>query len=494
MEDQTTPRVFDSLWRYRWSSAGIVACIVAVSLAVALVVGGSSTVEARVVLQPPDESGLIGVDTSSEAAFSRYVNQRALLMTSDRVLSLAQEDLERHRPLRELRREVSARESDAGESIVLEVDGANTDEAMELAEAVIDAYRSVAGQELAERVDGALETLAERRQAVEESLPDGQAGSRVEANTSAAAETLSELDRQATELRLASDEIGDGVAFVQATQPEETTLVATLARDGGIGLVLGLIVATAVAWVRADRDRRLHDPSSFAALVDEPVLGEIERLGPEVAFTLTDPKQQPAKPYRLILASVQQAVPRGIVAVTGLPTSGSTTTSLQLAGAAARAGMRVLVIDAALRTRGLSAALLIDGPEHGGLTDLAAGLSDLRGVMRPVNLGYGMGYWAVPAGQFAEGAAEVFRASQLRTIGEQLRSGYDLVLIDCSAPDVEPESTPLLREADRVVVTVRYGTSDDELLRLRGQLEMIGASIAGYVFTFAAPVTRNGRR
>ncbi|SNR52056.1 Chromosome partitioning ATPase, Mrp family, contains Fe-S cluster [Haloechinothrix alba] len=494
MDDQSSPRVLDSLWRYRWSSAAIVLGCVLVSVLVALLVGSASTVQSRVVLNPPDETGLLGVDASSESAFSRYVNQQALLMTSDGVLGVAREELADRRSLRELRRVVTARESDTGESVVVEVEGASHEDAVRLADAVVAAYRELSGEQLEERVSAALETIAERRDAVEEALPDEVAGSRVEANTTAAAQTLSELDRQATEIRLAGNELGDGVAFVHAPDPGAETMPMTVPRDGAIGLALGVVLATAVAWVRADRDRRLTDQASVAAVVEGPVLGEIERRGPDDGRALLDPKLQPAKAYRLTLASVQQVVQRGVLTVTGLPDSGSTTTTMQLANAAARAGLRVLVVDAALRSRDLSATLRLDGIEHGGLTDVAAGLTDVREVVRPVNLGYGIGYWVIPAGHYAEGASEFFRAGQLRALAERLRSGYDMVLVDTSAPDVAPESTPLLREADGVVITVRHGSSTDELLRLRDQIQMIGGSIAGYVFTFANPSQRHGGR
>ncbi|WP_179956957.1 cell shape-determining protein [Amycolatopsis anabasis] len=483
MDEQPSPRILDALWRYRWSSLAIVLLVVVLSAAVALVIGGGTTATARVVLKTPDKAGVVGVDSTSESAFVRYVNQRALFVVSDRVLTSASASMGGAVPLDTLREQVTAKASENGESIVVTVTAGSLDQSLMTADAVTKAYQAESRADVQSSAQKTLDTLAARRK-------DAAA----EPNTSAAATTLSELDKQATQVRVAADQFGDGVSFVDKAVPDSAGAAASLLRDVAIGLAFGLLLAAAVAWVRADRDRRMRDSDDLSGATGEPVLAEIEVLtDPEVA-ALREVGSPPLWPYQFAASGLRTAVDRGVVVVTAsAPGDGSTTSTLQIATAAARSGARVLLVDASVRSHGLSDLLGLRYDPH-GLTSIAVGAMRADECTRVVDLGDRVYLWAIPAGQYQEATLDHFRSSLLQKSVAAMRTAYDLVLVDCASPSIAPEVTPIIRESDGVVVVVRRDRESRSVHRLREQIRLLGGSVIGYLFTFARPQRDMPRR
>lgn len=494
MAEQSSPRILDAVWRNRWSFAAIVGVVVMLSVGVSFLTTGSVTATQRIVLKAPDRAGLLGVEPSSESAFLRYLNQRALFVTSGDVMRGASDELGAGTTVSELRQAVTARTSDAQEAVIVQAVADNANQATAVVTAVVESYRTVAGRELATRSRAALDAIQDRREEIEQTLPDGEeTGTRNQVNVQAAAQALSELGQQTTELTVAQAQLGDGVAFVHAPEVNGPSALRSHARNGGIGLGLGVLLAAGFAWVREDRNRQLRDTSALAEIADEPVFAEIERLPDDETDAMHHPPEQPRRSYRLAFAGLQQVVDNGVVVVTGTHEGGSTTSAWQLAQAAARSGLRVLLVDGAIRTRGLTSILGLDDDRHAGLTDLAAEFADLGDVARAIDLGYGAELWAVPAGRTSEGRSEVFRANSLRDLLDQMRSGYDLVIVDAAPPTRAPETTRLITTADAVVIAVRHGTRTSEFLELQRQLTIVGGTIAGYLITDKPHATRTSR-
>ncbi|WP_020672573.1 AAA family ATPase [Amycolatopsis nigrescens] len=485
MDDQSSPKILDALWRYRWTSLAVVLAVVLLSVASAFVVGDQATAQARIVLKTPDKSGAVGVDAASESAFVRYVNQRALFVVSDGVLSEASAGLGGV-PVDTLRDQVSAKASENGESIVVTVAAGSLDESTRIAETVTKAYQSASRADVQASAQRLLETLAQRRQDIVGSVAGG-GNQAAEPNTTAAGQTLSDLDKQATQIRVAADQFGDGVSFVDKAVPAGTSLLMTMLRDAAIGLALGLLIAGGVAWARADRDRRVRDTDDLADSTGEPVLAEIEALPESDVAALREVGSPPLWPYQFAAAGLRTSVDRGVVVVTAsAPGDGSTTSILQMATAAARSGARVLLVDAAARSHGLSDLLGLRYDPH-GLTSIAVGAMRIDECTRVIDLGDRVYLWAIPAGQYQEATLDHFRSSLLQKAVAAMRSAYDLVLVDCPSPSIAPEVTPVIRESDGVVVVVRRDRETRSVHRLRQQVRLLGGSIIGYLFTFARP-------
>ncbi|MFD8496742.1 cell shape-determining protein [Amycolatopsis sp. NPDC059657] len=481
MDDQPSPKILDSLHRYRWSSLGIIGVVALLSVLVALFVRESGSAQTRIVLKAPDKAGVVGVDASSESAFVRYVNQRALFVVSDRVLMVTSSNVANSVSVETLRRQITAKASSNGDSIDITVAAGDSGNSVRIADALTKAYQSESKADVQASAQKILDTLAARRKdVVEASTPDAGGP-----NNSAAGQTISDLDKQATAVRVAAEQFGDGVSFVDKAVADGSGLLGAVVRDLGIGVALGVLLAAVVAWARADRDRRVSAADELAAATGEPVLAEIETLSEAEVAALKEVGSPPLWPYQFAASGLRTAVDRGVVVVTSsAPGDGGTTSTLQMATAAALSGARVLVVDAAVRTHGLSDALALRYDPH-GLTSIAVGAMRTDDCTRVVDLGDRVFLWAIPAGQYQESTLDHFRSSLLQKAVAAMRSAYDLVLIDCASPAIAPEVTPLIRESDGVVVVVRRDRETRAVHRLREQIGLLGGAITGYLFTFA---------
>lgn len=494
MDELPAPRLVDALWRYRKSSALIVLAAFLLSVGVALLTGAGGVVQARLALKPPDRAGVLGSESTSESAFVRYINQRALFATSDRVLAGAAAEVGEGDTPESLRRIVTAETSKGGESIVIEVTSGDTARAGRIATAIIDGYRAESKAEINERVRDLLSTLAERRKAIESALPDSTPGDEKTANAVAAAESLSELDNRATEIKVAASQLGDGVAFVYNADPDGGGLVRSMVRDGVIGLGLGAVLAAALAWFRAERDRRFSSADELADTVTEPVFGEVELVRDAAPDALIWPGSPLSQPYRLLAHAVRGVMDSGVLVVTGEPDSGRTTSTIQLGSALARAGTRVLVIDADVRSHGLSSALGVYdgsvrgghfGPRHPGLTEIATGVLGIADTVRMIDMGDGTTLGVVPSGPPSAGAGERYNAPRLERALAKVRADFDIVLIDAATPASAPEVSALVLNSDGVLIVIRHGSDARAPRRLSEQIRLVGGEVAGYLYTFA---------
>lgn len=476
------PGVSGALWRYRWSSLAVVVATVVVSLGVAVLLGRESAAEARIVLKSPDAAGVLGTEVSSESGFVRYVNQRALFVTSDRALGTAREKLGGNETITELREAVTAEAARNGESIVVTVDIGDARRSREIADAVVAAYRQESHADVTAAADETLKTLRERRETLVSGMRD-TGGS--DALSSAASQTIGELDRRSTEIQVAAEQFGDGVAFVDRAVSDDSGWLLGLLRNGVIGLAVGVLLASVVAWVRADRNRRVRDADDLSRLVEEPLLGEVEALPDGETPRLHNLMVPPLGSYQLLASALRNTARGGVVAVTGTATGdGATTTVLQVAGVAARDGLRVAVVDAAVRTRELSQRVAVDQDWY-GLAPVATGATSLKASTRVIQVGRGIEFRVVPAGQYTDRALDYFRSSLLRQAMVDLRAIYDLVLVDLPPLESAPEVSSLVPAVDDVVVAVRRERAVAALRRGRERIGLLGGTVAGHVFTFA---------
>lgn len=479
MDEQPAPRVFEALSRYRWSSLVIVLVTVAVSLGVATVVAPDATAVARMALKAPAEGEVTGVDIAgsditSEAGFVRYVKQRALFVTADRTLRRARDGIGGHTPLPELREHVTAEPASTGESVTVTVTADDDGRARRLADAVVSAYRALTRSDVRDATSKALDAIDSQRSALLKQFPQGTTSSGESAGESAAATTLTTLDKRADAIRVAASQFGDGVTFADKATVVSSGPGASLLRDGAIGLVVGLLLAATVAWLRADRNRTVTDAVDSPG--DLPPLGEIEAVPAARLAELTAPTV-PLPSYRTAQLALQTAVSEhGVVVLAGACLrSGTTVSVLQLGVAAAWDGRRVLLVDAATAPGGLSDSLGFSsgGP---GLAAVTAGMSTLQASTQRVDLGGGIGMDVVPATAGTRGRFVLQSATAEKLVTEML-AGYDLVLVDVASMPDGADAGPLIRAADGVVLVVRRGTtveavrsSAERLLLLRGHV------------------------
>ncbi len=236
-------------------------------------------------------------------------------------------------------------------------------------------------------------------------------------------------------------------------KPDATSPV----RNGGL---LGLFLGVASVALAVRMDRRAFAVAEVAGGLGLEVAVEVplmrRRLKESVA--LASPKcpggfAEAIRSLRASLALGERSGPGGLVVVicSSTPGEGKSTLSLNLAHAAAGAGLRTLLIDADLR-RGTIGQRLGIPLETGGLADYLRDNSDWRRHVVPAP---GMGFSVMTCGTNPAALIDrlMFKLPPALTV--EAKAEYEMVIID-SAPIIPVSDTiPFLSRVDRVVFVVR---------------------------------------
>jgi Mrp family chromosome partitioning ATPase len=158
---------------------------------------------------------------------------------------------------------------------------------------------------------------------------------------------------------------------------------------------------------------------------------------------------------------------------------GSTSVALEFAETLAGSGMNVLLVDADLRTSGLTSGVAADG----------ADLVQVVGRQEmPAASEWGRGKLTIVPSPKASHADKdrLFRSTSFAEWLDAQRSAHDYVLLDAPPLVHFADGTLLARLADGVVIVVRSeSTERSALVRAREQLASAGANVVGVIMNRA---------
>lgn len=316
--------------------------------------------------------------------------------------------------------------------------------------------------------------------------------------------------------RMQDIDVNDDASGMKATPME-------IARDGvqvgpkqsqalGMGLVLGLMLGTGLAFLLEWADPRLRDAEEIQQLLDVSILGAVPALDKRAGQTdrslhvAHHPNTEASESFRdirtvlffelglntragqgasqtkgvlpsrdLATKMATKASGRVILVTSPLSGDGKTTTASNLAAAIADAGQRTLLIDADCRRPSVAKYLDISGER--GLTNVlgVSEVADLKDVLQRCEV---TGLDILPCGPHPERPAEMLNSAAFSDLLEDLRQQYDVIVID--SPPVLPvtDARILSDQADATVLVLRAGRSArrsarhavDSLLRVNARL------------------------
>ena len=297
------------------------------------------------------------------------------------------------------------------------------------------------------------------------------------------------LERRLEELKILSSLQTGNVEQVQVAEPPEERSAPKPARNGLIGVVLGLMLGVGAALLLDRLDRRLRDPEEAAEIFDRPILALI----PESQGLAEPGRPVPpavAEAFRMLRANLRYFnVDRevcSVIVTSAQPGDGKSTVAWRLASAAASTGTRVLLIEADLRRPSLGRWMHRSASV--GLGALLSGQAELRDAVETVELGGGNGS-APPhkldvifAGPQPPNPDELMESAEMRALLRKAEADYELVVIDTPPTSLVADAVPLLREASGVlVVTLLDQTTRDAARQLNEQLRNVRARVLGVV-------------
>jgi Mrp family chromosome partitioning ATPase/LPS O-antigen subunit length determinant protein (WzzB/FepE family) len=461
-----------------WRGRSLIAVAVVVSVALALLLTRMSdrVYEATVLLRV-DASGVstAGGDlrTTQEANLSLANTYATVLESRSFLERIAPSTTAGRDGVEELTQRIHSEALLDTSLISLRADGASPTEARRLATEVSSAFIGSIRDDARARIDQSQKEIQERIAAVSEQIR--QLGSGEEA-----AEQLESL-------RLARQSLTEQLASAFVAGAERTTTVSLAGPPTApadpikprpllnvlAAIILGAMIGLAVAWARARLDKRVHSAEEAGEALDLPVVAAVPvraRFDPE------DPALRNA--FDLVhanLAASGRGTATVILVMSAERGDGKTSVARGLAHAAARAGTDVMLVDADLRSRGLTRRLKLESSP--GLSEAVA---DVGAAVETSRLADDVGFLA--AGARPSDPASLLHNPGLPLLLADLRRRHDLVVLD--APPAElPDALLLAPYADSVLVVVRAGlTRRASLAKLATALDLHGlASAAGLI-------------
>lgn len=269
------------------------------------------------------------------------------------------------------------------------------------------------------------------------------------------------------------------------------------AHAGAIGLVVGILIGGALAFLLASRKRGIADRQDPAALYGVPLIGEIPAFEAEKARrpngtpadatlpVIDDPQSAAAEAFRFAAGSVERVrATRGprlsLVLVSPLTSGGTSTAVANMALAVAEGGTRVLAVDA---EGDLTARLLPDAPVAVGFEQVLAGLRPLSDCIQTSPLkGEVAVLGSAPAAWQVTGAARLHAVRDLLAVA---KASYDVVLIDSPALLEVASATEVVEAADAAIIVSSPHELIQDHLRMVDRLSLLGANVIGYIYNRA---------
>lgn len=237
------------------------------------------------------------------------------------------------------------------------------------------------------------------------------------------------------------------------------------------GLVGGLVV------LREVLDQRVKGPSDVALIPRARVLGIVPDAAEdpagagavETAFRDRS-KGVVAESFRQLRGSLlkrlDQAGHKTLLVLAGMPGSGSTTTVVNLAFAAAATDRKVLIIDANFRRPAVHRVFGIQ--ETPGLADVLAGKAQLAQAVQPTG---DPRLDVLTAGGRGDRVFERLSTDGMRQLLHDVKDKYDLILLDCAPAVVAGDGFALANRCDASMLVVKaFSEKRGMVARLRNEL------------------------
>ena len=294
------------------------------------------------------------------------------------------------------------------------------------------------------------------------------------------------------ELRNGNVEVAQAAAVPTSPSSPKTT------KNTILGGVLGLLLGLTVAFLLERLDRRIREPKDLEALYGLPLLGVVpeskalSRSTRSGGDARTDLPPGESESFQLIRAhlryfNVDRQLHTLLVA-SAAPGDGKTTIARHLAGAAARVGSRVLLLEADLRRPTLAQQL--DARFGPGLADVLIGAVPLNEATQTIELAAPLGEGSklrtldvlVAGATLPPNPGELIESRAMETLLERAQSTYDLIVIDTPPLTAVSDAFPLLRKVNGVVIVGRVGRNRrDVAQRLHETLSGAGAPLLGVI-------------
>jgi capsular exopolysaccharide synthesis family protein len=201
----------------------------------------------------------------------------------------------------------------------------------------------------------------------------------------------------------------------------------------------------------------------------------------EELISIKNSKSQAAEAYRTLRTNIQfsslDEPVKTIVVTSSQPGEGKSTIVSNLGITMAQSGMKVLLMDCDLRKPIIHKNFDLNNLE--GLTTLLAGRKKLEECINTTAI---QNFYVMTSGPVPPNPAELLGIKRMKSLIEQLKGIFDIVLIDAPPILAVTDAQVLATLCDRVVLVVSYGEADKkDIVRAKVLIDKVGAKILGVI-------------
>ncbi len=506
-QDMRTPQELLAVVRRRWRLLLLVTLLgVIVAVGLSSLQAERYTAEADVLVQ----SG-IQLNEPGRAMDPEQVATQAEIVVSDAVARRVIDDLGLDTNSSDLVDDVTASPADGTSTVTITATAGTRDEAADIANGFAEGYialaslrASAAQTAISDSYLAQLTLVSSELARARAELPDATGAERRDIQ----AEIESLLSRRGelqSSLRLSDDptSVVSGLEVLHPAVPPQEASEPRPLRAGMLGGVIGLLLGLVLAFVRDRRDDVLREGrSSSGALSDLPVLGRIPVQGNAnrgKIVSLAEPRSLVAEAYRGLNTNIRFLLAAGgphasdadsaarlgrIVMVTSAsPGEGKTSVAGNLAVAAARVGMRVILVDADLRDPAAETYFGVDAPR--GLADLLRESGPLSEHLFDVGV---PNLSLLPSGSIPPNPTDLLASSRCARLWQDLRQIADLVVVDTPPLLGVIDAVEVAGHADATILVARDRMSHaNQVQGARTRLHQIGGRVSGMVINGVPP-------
>jgi polysaccharide biosynthesis transport protein len=494
------------LRRRRWLIVAVVVLTVLAAVGASLVQTPVYEAEAEVIVEPVRRAQDVTLEELLGPQ-NTFVETERLVVTSRPVATRAAEALgttEVTDLLEDVRVEA------VRDTRVVRILATSTDpvQAASTADAFATAYLEHRRAQAVDDLLAAATTIESRAAAIREDIAaidaqlddaDGDEESALRLERDSLVSQLATVNAQAAETGDSSQTVAGGGAILTPADVPVDPVSPQPIRNAALALVLGLMLGVGLAFLRDFMDDVIRDESDFKrATGGRPIVGRIpgwnDPDGHDRLVTIVDPMSTASEAYRELSAGVRfmllatrevdDALPadgtplgRSVMMTSATAGDGKTSTAANLAVAAARVGLRTLLVDADLRrasvgrrfglgrTTGLSDVLLSGDSLHDHV--VGVGVDNLL---------------ILPAGTIPPNPSELLASPAMRALERGIAEQVDLVIYDSPAVLAVPDALELGRHVDLAIIVARAdATGRRQLGSAIERLEQVGTDVSGTV-------------
>lgn len=296
-------------------------------------------------------------------------------------------------------------------------------------------------------------------------------------------ETAAQEDLQSSDARILSRA---EIPLKPEFQENRRTIMLALFLGGAAGVGIALLLR----WL----NHTFRSPRQLQEMTGERVLGMVPQAGPRLGRLTfaallrarsSSAIREAARSVRTsILLAAGEKPPHVVMISSSLPSEGKSTTAMLLAMTSRQAGKNVVVVDCDLRKPAMAKMLRCRDNRPGLRSVLEGRANAAEAMFEEPKTGLHVLMTKHHERRSSRNPADLLSSKEFEDLVAELRSSYDLVVLDSPPALVVSDARILAGFADAVVHVVRWGkTPRDAVVDGLDELRSVNAPIRGLVMT-----------